>query len=863
MKARNVRQLMKIFVSLAWLAGCLAPISGAQQQSAIVPTLVNFSSVLTDLDGKPLTNITGVTFLLYQEENGGTPLWMETQNVQPDSTGRYSVTLGSTTSTGMPADLFVAGEARWLGVQPQGQPGQPRIMLLSVPYALKAGDAETLGGRPASAYALAGTAAVLAPNSSALAGAGIAAQSSVSAAQPLTTCDVTSDGTAAVNALAKFTTACNVEASAISDTSGNIGIGGTNSSAKLYDTTSLTNFGTRWLQHGVLITSATSNGTNLSLGFDVDSTNMSISSGVTDSGYRLGIRSSAYANTTSFAGTLAEQFGVFGTAGISQAKSGAKVTSAFGGEFVVLNNAPGTTITNAYGVYIANSGTAGTITNRYDLFASSPNAKNYFAGKVGVGTTTPAASLDVHGTGNFTGLVTFASGQTFSGAAELTAANIFTQGASFGGPVSAGSSTSGGAAVTGNGTGGAYGVGGNSATGFGVYADAMNPADGTAGVFGFTLGAYSNSYLSEAGIAAAGVWGDTSGNNNGVAVAVFGTADNNYAAAFINNSGSFPGLFVDNNSGTGVEVQASSGYGVSASTSAGNGVYGTTSSGGSGVEGLSSNLADQQAGVLGIGNTTSGTYGAYNIYSGVWGDTGTSSTTVAPAWAIGVLGTADDSHAGVFLNNSATWTTMYVSNAGSGGTGSSAPPGLFTTLYASTRTGTCGIGGNGDLTCTGQVKTLATTSGGARTVETYAMQSPENWIEDFGSGVLTHGTAVVNIDAAFAETVSDTADYHVFITPNGDSKGLYVIRKTAASFEVRESGGGMSSLSFDYRIVAKRRGYEVQRLNDVTERFDAEQKAGPPPTVPNNHSTPARTPVQGTGRSQPNTLRPRLIPGRN
>jgi hypothetical protein len=104
------------------------------------------------------------------------------------------------------------------------------------------------------------------------------------------------------------------------------------------------------------------------------------------------------------------------------------------------------------------------------------------------------------------------------------------------------------------------------------------------------------------------------------------------------------------------------------------------------------------------------------------------------------------------------------------------------------------------------------------------MQSPENWMEDFGSGTLERGVAVVQIDQAFAETVSGTADYHVFITPNGDSKGLYVTGKTAAGFEVRESGGGTSSVSFDYRIVAKRRGYEAQRLTDVTARFNAEQK---------------------------------------
>jgi hypothetical protein len=118
------------------------------------------------------------------------------------------------------------------------------------------------------------------------------------------------------------------------------------------------------------------------------------------------------------------------------------------------------------------------------------------------------------------------------------------------------------------------------------------------------------------------------------------------------------------------------------------------------------------------------------------------------------------------------------------------------------------------------VKTLATTSS-AHQVETYSMQSPENWMEDFGSASLSSGKATVTIDAAFAETANTSAEYHVFLTPNGDSKGLYVIAKSATSFEVRESGGGSSSLSFDYRIVAKRKGYEAQRLVDVTERFQA------------------------------------------
>jgi len=94
----------------------------------------------------------------------------------------------------------------------------------------------------------------------------------------------------------------------------------------------------------------------------------------------------------------------------------------------------------------------------------------------------------------------------------------------------------------------------------------------------------------------------------------------------------------------------------------------------------------------------------------------------------------------------------------------------------------------------------------------YAMESPEVWFEDFGTASLVNGKASVLIEPIFAETVNLEVDYHVFLTPLGDCKGLYVATKTPTSFEVRELGGGTASISFDYRIVAKRRGYESTRL---------------------------------------------------
>jgi hypothetical protein len=127
--------------------------------SSAVPRLVNFSGKAADAQGKTITGIAGVTFAIYKDQSEGAALWLETQNVLADAKGNYTVQLGATNPDGLPLDLFSSGEARWLGVTINGGTEQPRALLLSVPYALKALDADTLGGRPVSAFMIAPTAA--------------------------------------------------------------------------------------------------------------------------------------------------------------------------------------------------------------------------------------------------------------------------------------------------------------------------------------------------------------------------------------------------------------------------------------------------------------------------------------------------------------------------------------------------------------------------------------------------------------------------------------------------------------------------------------------------------------------------------
>jgi hypothetical protein len=94
----------------------------------------------------------------------------------------------------------------------------------------------------------------------------------------------------------------------------------------------------------------------------------------------------------------------------------------------------------------------------------------------------------------------------------------------------------------------------------------------------------------------------------------------------------------------------------------------------------------------------------------------------------------------------------------------------------------------------------------------YAMESPEVWFEDFGAAQLVNGQTTVTIKPLFLQTINTVVPYHVFVTPLGDCNGLYVTNKTATSFEVRELGGGAANIEFDYRIAAKRRGFEGLRL---------------------------------------------------
>jgi hypothetical protein len=320
------------------------------------------------------------------------------------------------------------------------------------------------------------------------------------------------------------------------------------------------------------------------------------------------------------------------------------------------------------------------------------------------------------------------------------------------------------------GDGGNYGVYGRSADWYGVYGYSPNAT----GVYGY-------------GPNGTGVHGD--GANYGVS----GTS----AMTGVYGHGGVNGVY--GNGPTGVLGDGGN-YGVQG-TSSNIGVYGNGSV--NGVYGLSTD----HIGVYGHSNGTGvdGEGGNYGVSGGgtIYGVYGFSSTSTgvggfSPAHTgAGVWGTGGT---GVYGEG---YLSGDVGVEGATATGGGDYAGLF---YGNVR-----IVGN--QVVTGSKSAAADTQDyGTRAL--YSVESPESWFEDFGTGQLINGEAAITIEPIFAETVNLTEDYHVFVTPLGDC-ALYVDGKSPASFSVRAMGGQTCSTAFDYRIVAKRLGFENLRLAEV------------------------------------------------
>jgi hypothetical protein len=123
------------------LDGMLAPLA---QTTGASFTTIHYQGRLADSSGNPINNTDpglGMTFALYTEETGGSPIWSEPHTGVSVSDGLFSVKLGNVNA--LSADLLNGD--RWLGITIGNDAEMaPREKLASVPYAMVAGEALTV-----------------------------------------------------------------------------------------------------------------------------------------------------------------------------------------------------------------------------------------------------------------------------------------------------------------------------------------------------------------------------------------------------------------------------------------------------------------------------------------------------------------------------------------------------------------------------------------------------------------------------------------------------------------------------------------------------------------------------------------------
>ena len=252
--------------------------------------------------------------------------------------------------------------------------------------------------------------------------------------------------------------------------------------------------------------------------------------------------------------------------------------------------------------------------------------------------------------------------------------------------------------------------------------------------------------------------------------------------------------------------------GVEGGTAAGTGVFGFSTLG-NGVRGITTNPSSlnqqHRAAVFGIDLSTDG--GGLNFglagFSPATGGAGISvSAPTAPGAPL------------------APAVAAYCENGGAAIQAADAivaPYNLLMTLDCMGNLTVSGVVVSGSL----QMTSSASSSG--HDVAAYAPRQTEPTMEDFGESRLIDGSAHIELKSDFAAAIDRTSSYLVFITPEGDCRGLFVIGKTIAGFEVRESQGGRSNIGFSYRIVATPFGIHAGRLplmSEVRARLAAERR---------------------------------------
>jgi hypothetical protein len=318
---------------------------------------------------------------------------------------------------------------------------------------------------------------------------------------------------------------------------------------------------------------------------------------------------------------------------------------------------------------------------------------------------------------------------------------------SFSGAGLVGTATVNGTGVLGQATAG-NAVTGTSASGFGVFGQSTS-----------SIGVVGNSTSSAGVVGSSASYYGVSGATSSTSPNVAGVQGSNNATATAVRANGFGGLLFDGNNLGGADV-------FTVDNSGNTFVAGTeTVTGNAGIDAVDAGNSASNTGVFGFGDE-----------SGVVGD-GLGSFT------FGVIGFNDATGSGEAI--------AAQDNAGNG------------VLYTGFAGGNLKfeVGDDGTVYAHNFVNAFDTPVG--QKVTAYSTMSISPNIEDFGEAQLTAGQTYVGLRHSYAAAIDSRYSYMVFITPEGDTRGLYVTQKTPAGFVVRENQGGRSEAAFSYRIVAK------------------------------------------------------------
>jgi len=366
------------------------------------------------------------------------------------------------------------------------------------------------------------------------------------------------------------------------------------------------------------------------------------------------------------------------------------------------------------------------------------------------------------------------------------------------------------------------GVHGISSSGIAVLAESDNGAAvvgrSTHGVAGFFNSVDKEALVGVSGGPGNGVRG-TAGSGSGVSgestsgFGVFGDSEKQSGVVGRSRSAVAPGVFGVCEKLTGVAGRSTLAPGVFGDSVKQAGVMGRSfDPSAPGVFGFGDapfKVLGPPAGVLGLNDNSVGVIGSSAKVIGMLGNTDK---------GLGVVGVANFG-AGV-PTDQITDQGIAVIGLGNSGFGAAGLSTSGTGIFGSSKTGLAGhfkgpVMIEGDVTIVGGTKSAAVPHPDGSHRQLYCMESPESWFEDFGEARLVNGKAEVRLDRGFAALVK-LKGYHVFLTPYGDCKGMFVTKRAATGFRVCEQQGGTSDVTFAYRVVAKRKDVVAQRLAKVT-----------------------------------------------